>query len=76
MKKALIKIWGDVVDAKELLFSIIIISVTTLGLYFLAPKSDTLPLGLFFGLGGAVIGFIITTILFKPKRVITEEEEE
>lgn len=76
MKKSLIKIWGDVVDAKELVLSILIISFTTLLLYFLAPKSDKLPLGLFFGLGGAIIGFTITIFLFKPKRIINEEEEE
>jgi len=75
MKKALIKIWGDVVDAKELILSIIIISVTTMGLFLLAPKSDKLPIELFFGLGGAVIGFIITVILFKPKRIIKKEKK-
>lgn len=75
MKKSLIKIWGDVVSVFELILSILIISVTTLGLYFVSPKSDTLPLDLFFGLGGAIIGFTITIFLFKPKRVVIEEEE-
>ncbi|MFA5542597.1 MAG: hypothetical protein WC008_00570 [Bacilli bacterium] len=75
MKKTLIKIWGDVVDIKDLLLSILIISTTTLGSYFLAPKSDKLPLELFFGLGGAVIGFIITIVLFKPKRVVNKEDK-
>ncbi|HHX00444.1 MAG TPA: hypothetical protein GX740_03980 [Acholeplasmataceae bacterium] len=77
MKKTLIKLWGDVVSVKELIFSILIISFTTLTLYFLSPDIDStdLPMDLFFGLGGAVLGFIITVIIFKPKRVITEEEE-
>lgn len=75
MKKALIEIWGDVVDAKELIFSILIISSTTMGLHLLAPESDRLPLDLFFGLLGAVIGFLITIFLFKPKRTISYEEE-
>lgn len=75
MKKTLIKIWGDVVDLKELVFSILIISGLTMGLYFIAPESDKLPLDLFFGFGGAIIGFIITVLLFKPKRVIKKEEE-
>lgn len=74
MKKNLIKLWGDVVSAKELIFSILIVSFTTLFSYFLSPKSDTLPLDLFFGLGGAILGFIITIFLFKPKRIIKEEE--
>ena len=76
MKKTLIKLWGDVVSVKELIFSILIISFTTLTLYFLSPDIDStdLPMDLFFGLGGAVLT-IITVIIFKPKRVITEEEE-
>lgn len=76
MKKSFIEIWGDIVDAKELIFSILIISTTTMTLHLLAPASSTLPMGLFFGLGGAVLGFIITIFLFKPKRSITIKEEE
>lgn len=75
MKKTLIKIWGDVVDTKDLIFSILIISLTMIIGYIIAPASDTIPLDLLFGLGGAVIGFIITVFIFKPKRVITKEEE-
>lgn len=75
MKKTLIKIWGDVVEAKELIFSIIIITITMVIAYIFAPSSDTIPLDLLFGLGGAVIGFIITVFVFKPKRVITKEDD-
>jgi uncharacterized BrkB/YihY/UPF0761 family membrane protein len=75
MKKALIEIWGDVVSAKELLFSIIIISITTMGLYSFAPKGDR-TIGLFFGLAGAVAGFLITVYLFSPKRVVMQEGED
>lgn len=74
MKKNLIKLWGDVVSVKELILSILIISFTTFTSYFVSPKSDTLPLDLFFGLGGAILGFIITILLFKPKRRFKEEE--
>ena len=73
MKKRYIKIWGDVVDGKELLLSTLIIAITTMGAFFLAPVSKTLPLNLFFGLGGAIIGSVITALLFKPKRKITKE---
>lgn len=76
MKRSLIEIWGDIVDAKELIFSILIISTTTMSLHLLAPESTNLPMGLFFGLGGAVLGFIITILLFKPKRAITIEKED
>ena len=75
MKKTLLKIWGDVVDAKELILSIVIITITMMAAYVLAPNSDTVPFKLLFGLGGAVIGFIITVIIFKPKRIIEKEED-
>lgn len=74
MKKKYIKIWGDTVDGKDLLYSTLIICVTMMVAFFLAPKSDKLPLELFFGLGGAVVGFIITVIIFKPKRRIEKEK--
>ncbi|MFH5881881.1 MAG: hypothetical protein ACNA7U_08065 [Candidatus Izemoplasmataceae bacterium] len=73
-KNTWIEIWGDVVDAKSLLISIITISTTTLGMHLFAPKGDR-TLGLFFGLGGAVIGFMIIVFLIKPKRIIKDEEE-
>ncbi|AQP53455.1 hypothetical protein CBF34_08110 [Vagococcus penaei] len=69
-KDLLIAIWGDVVGVKDLLLSIGISVVFTMGGYFLAPI-DNRTLQLFFGLLGAVIGFIISTLLVKPKRSIT-----
>lgn len=75
MKKSLIEIWGDVVDSKELVFSIFIIATTTMTMYSLAGKEDR-TLGLFLGLAGAVIGFLVTVYLFKPKRIIHHEEDE
>ncbi len=65
-------LWGDVVSLRDLVISIIIAIVTTMGGYFLAP-SDNQSMQLFFGLGGSVLGFIITSILFKPKRIVEEE---
>jgi hypothetical protein len=73
-KQTLIEIWGDVVEARSLLYSILIITFTTLGAHLLAPAGDR-TLGLFFGLAGAVIGFIIVVALFKPKRIIKDEED-
>ncbi len=75
MKKSLLEIWGDVVEAKALVFSIIIITSLTMGAHLLAP-SENGTLGLFMGIGGAVIGFFICVYLFKPQRVITEEEDQ
>ncbi|MFP4286558.1 MAG: hypothetical protein ACLFRI_02570 [Candidatus Izemoplasmataceae bacterium] len=73
-KQTFIEIWGDVVEARSLLYSILIITFTTLGAHLLAPAGDR-TLGLFFGLGGAVIGFLIVVFFIKPKRIIKDEEE-
>lgn len=74
MKKNLVEIWGDLVDLKDLILAIAICSVTTMGSFFLAPATDTTK-QLFFGLGGAVTGFIISTFLIKPKRTVIEEND-
>lgn len=72
--KQMIEIWGDIVEIKSLIKSIIISGATTMGGYFLAqPNNRTKQL--FFGLLGAVFGFTITAFIIKPKRVIIVEEE-
>ncbi|MGY3766442.1 hypothetical protein ACWOAH_07850 [Vagococcus vulneris] len=71
MKKQLfLSIWGDVVGLKDLILSISVSILFTMGGYSIAPH-DNQTLQLFFGLGGSVIGFIINTIMIKPKRKIT-----
>lgn len=72
-KNEMVEIWGDVVEIKSLILSIFISSLTTMGAYFLAPPDKTKEL--FFGLFGAVLGFLITSILIKPKRIIKLEEK-
>lgn len=69
-----IEIWADLVRIKDLIIAIIICVTLTLGAYFLAP--DKPPMPLFFGLGGAFIGFIIACIVIKPKRELREEVEK
>nr|WP_236671738.1 hypothetical protein [Enterococcus sp. BWB1-3] len=61
------------VAIKDLIISIIICSGFTMGAYFIAPSSDQTK-QLFFGLGGAVAGFLISTLLIKPKRTVQEEK--
>lgn len=69
MKKDKVVLWGDVVSLKDLILSILISIISTMGMFFLADKDNT-SMQLFMGLLGAVIGFIITSILFKPKRKV------
>ncbi|MDR0922409.1 MAG: hypothetical protein LBM95_08505 [Lactobacillales bacterium] len=71
MKNQNIDIWGDYVRLRDLIISIAITAVLTMGCYFLAPNNDTTK-QLFYGLGGAVLGFIISTLVISPKRVVTE----
>lgn len=71
----MVEIWGDVVSIKSLVLSVVISVVTTMGMYFLAPSHDK-TIGLFFGLTGAVVGFLISAFLIKPKRVFKDQEKE
>lgn len=77
MKKnsTLIEIWGDIVMLHHLVISIIIISTSTMIGHLQAPANSR-PLGLLFGLSGALIGFAIITIIFRPKRTIRVVEEK
>ena len=73
-RKEMVEIWGDVVEIRLLVMSIFLSSLSTMGAYFLAPSGDKIK-QLFFGLGGAVLGFVISAIFIKPKRIIILEEE-
>lgn len=74
-EKNYIEIWGDVVELRDLVRSILIFAVSTMGLYFLAPDGNK-TLQLFFGLGGALLGFIISGLLTKPKRIISSTTQD
>lgn len=69
-----IEIWGDVVESRHLLISMIITTVTTFSLFSFAPKGDR-PMGLLLGLTGAVIGFLVSVFLIKPKRHLIVEDK-
>ena len=73
VEKECIEIWGDNVNIRDLLLSIVICVITTLGGYLIAPAEPPKPL--IFGLVGGVIGFIVCSIIIKPKRTITYTEE-
>ncbi|WP_297005797.1 hypothetical protein [uncultured Corynebacterium sp.] len=64
-----IEIWNDLVSVRDLTWSIVICGGTTalaLGIAT-AFHSDEF----FWGLGGAVLGFTISALVFTPKRTVT-----
>jgi len=69
-RKDNIDIWEDNVKIKDLGIAMILCITFTLGGYIIAPGDAPQPL--IFGLIGGVIGFIISSIIIKPKRKITE----
>lgn len=73
IKKQMVEIWGDVVEPKALIMSIILSLISTMGAYFMAPINDKSK-QLFFGLGGSVLGFFTSIVLIKPKRDIKIEK--
>ncbi|MGX7393655.1 hypothetical protein [Carnobacterium mobile] len=74
-KKDLVEIWGDVVALNSLVGAILISSILTMGAFFLAPSGNQSQ-QLFYGLAGAVIGFIISAVLIKPKRIIVLDGQQ
>lgn len=69
-----IEVWEDLVNIKDLLLSMVICSALALGGYLIAPNEPPRPL--IYGLVGVVIGFIISSIIIKPKRTLRFEDEE
>ena len=72
-KEVFYDVWGDNVDLRDLLISMALSIVGTLGGYLIAPNEAPMPL--VFGLIGGIIAFIISSIIIKPKRRITMEKE-
>ncbi|GAA0502816.1 hypothetical protein GCM10008986_33060 [Salinibacillus aidingensis] len=69
-----IEVWEDLVHIKDLGLALLICGAGALGGYFLAPNNASEPL--FYGLAGAVLGFIISSFIIKPKRTFEEIREE
>ncbi len=69
-----IEVWEDLVNIKDLVISIIVCGSTTFLGYFIAPNEPPKPL--FFGLTGAIIGFVICSFIIKPKRIFEEGNQE
>jgi len=72
--KNYVEVWEDNVSVRDLIIAIFLSIVFTLGGYIIAPGEAPQPL--IFGLIGGVIGFIISSIIIKPKRNVTYLDEE
>ncbi len=72
--KNYVEVWEDNVQIKDLLLSMLLCIGLSLGGYIMAPGEAPQPL--IFGLFGGVIGFIISSIIIKPKRKIIQLEED
>ncbi|WP_249975702.1 hypothetical protein [Vreelandella olivaria] len=72
--KGYLNVWDDTVSGRDLLLALIISTPLTLGGYLLAPGTPPLPLIL--GLSGAIVGFFINAVLFKPKRLLDFGKEQ
>lgn len=69
-----VEVWEDIVSIKDLILALIICAITTLGAYLIAPDEGSKPL--FFGLIGALVGFVICSFLIKPKRIFQQPEKD
>ncbi|WP_245844193.1 hypothetical protein [Oceanobacillus rekensis] len=69
-----IEVWEDVVNIKDLILSIFLCTATAMGGYLIAP--DNPQKSLIYGLIGVVVGFVICSIIIKPKRTLRFEDEE
>lgn len=74
-KQRLLTLWNDVIGLNDLIKTLVISIVCTIIGLSLAPN-DNYTKQLFFGLIGAVVGFIINTFVVRPKRKIIEEESK
>ncbi len=66
-----IEIWDDLVSIKDLVKALSICIITTFCGYFLSPSDSYKPL--LFGLVGAIVGFLISSFIIKPKREFIQE---
>lgn len=64
-----IEVWNDLVSARDLVLSLTVCGLCSVGALVLA----TLTGGdlLFWGLGGCVLGFVLSCLLVRPKREVS-----
>lgn len=63
-----IEVWNDLVSPRDLTWSLVICGGTTAAALLISQALGQS--AFFWGLGGSVVGFIVTTLLITPKRVV------
>lgn len=69
-----LNVWDDTVKGRDLLIALGISTPLSLGGYIFAPGAPPMPL--IMGLSGAIIGFFINSVLFRPKRQLDVEGDD
>ena len=67
----LYEVWEDTISIRDLVWSLALTIGLTMAGYLIAPPEPPFPLVA--GLAGAVLGFIISTIISRPKRKLETE---
>ena len=85
-QKPLTEVWGDTVNLRELLFAVLLGIVFTMGFYLMGRhiflQMDSLEpslakgYALFVGIAGCLISSVISAKVFKPKRIISEMQQD
>ena len=73
-KNRFLNVWDDSVSWRDLLLSLCISTPLTLGGYLTDTAQP--PLTLILGLSGAILGFFINALLFRPKRQLQTGEDK
>ena len=60
------EVWGDLVSVRDLVLSLAIAVIAVAAATGMSAVLRQPPL--FWGLGGAVVGFVVNTLLVRPKR--------
>ncbi len=61
-----VEIWGDRVSLRDLVIALVVCAVPTVGAVLLGQVVGGQPL--FWGLGGAALGFAVACAVIRPKR--------
>lgn len=68
------EVWGDTASIGDLVKAVVLTVGLTMAAYLLVPGEAPVPLVA--GLGGAVLGFVLSSFLIPTKRVLAAADED